>query len=122
MILLLGLGVNDINNGVKPHCRKIYFPPFYFAAVCMSYKWLLPVRLWIGVTLMPGCGVTLIPDGVTMVGVTTLIPDMAVVVVLLPAMLMPPIVVSIFLEATAAAARAAMPLIWPPDVVGVAKA
>ena len=46
---------------------------------------------------------TLIPEGVTMVGVTTLIPEAGVVVLLA--------VVLIFCVAAAAAASAAMPLI-----------
>ena len=53
----------------------------------------------------------------TTVGVTTLIPDIAVVVV--DEVVVIPAVVSIFLEATAAAARAAIPLICPPADVAV---
>ena len=67
-------------------------------------------------TSLPGLeptGVTLMPLGVTMVGVTTLMPDTGVVVVLpVRATCVPPgEVVVIFCVAAAAAARAAMPLI-----------
>lgn len=64
--------------------------------VCMN----LPV-------ILPGIGDTLTPVGVTMVGVTTLMPDIAVELLIGVLMGVP----GIFCVAAAAAARAAIPVI-----------
>ena len=67
--------------------------------LCVCWVYSLP--------LFPTTGVTLMPDGVTMVGVTTLIPPACVALGVLV------VVVLILDVAAAAAANAAIPVICP---------